>query len=352
MAGPTGVGKTSLVQQIAWMLGAGYEVIPVRPAWTDPTYLLGFYNPIQRCYQPTPFIHKLNEARKWEQANRLFFLCLDEMNLARIENYAADLLSRLEKSRYTNAFLDLYSPEEEHSLLTERKELAERVDVLKPEERRRLLLLHTRLDTFKARFLLPKNLVLCGTVNMDETTHPFSPKVLDRAFVVRFPSAQFGQIDSIRSIDERPTPAVWPLATPVLQELLNSQASEDFDKSLRGIWQEFLAWESAYLRPLGVQLGYRFPVTYKLFMHLGHKLLDANPRELASVFFQAKLLPRVSFNQQDKARGPDARKIDIFGQWRDDPSLDKYPKKDGFDLRQAFQDMIDRNAGRPVIQYW
>jgi hypothetical protein len=274
------------------------------------------------------------------------------MNLARIENYAADLLSRLEKSRYTNAFLDLYAPEEEHGLLTERKELAERVGTLKPEERQRLLILHTRLDTFKASFLLPKNLVLCGTVNVDETTYLFSPKVLDRAFVIRFPSTQFGEIDSIRGVDERPAPEVWPLATPILQELLNNQTSKGFDKSLREIWQEFLAWESAYLRPLGVQLGYRFPVAYKSFMHLGHELLNGHPRELASVFFQAKLLPRVGFNQQDKVIGRDARKIDIFGQWRDDPSLDKYPKKDGFDLRQALQDMIDRNAGRPVIQYW
>ena len=110
LSGPTGVGKTSLVNFFAAALGAGYGVVPVRPSWIDPTDLLGFFNPQEQRYQPTPFLDYLLEAKSFSEANRLYFLTMDEMNLSRIENYGADFLSRLEKARLgeSNVKLLLY----------------------------------------------------------------------------------------------------------------------------------------------------------------------------------------------------------------------------------------------------
>jgi hypothetical protein len=354
LAGPTGVGKTSLVQQVAWAFGAGYEVVPVRPAWTDPSDLLGFYNPMHRCYQPTTFVQKLVEARSWEELNRLFFLCLDEMNLARIENYAADFLSRLEKSRRERAVLNLYSPAEEASLFAERQQLADLGSQRTMEQAQRLQHLHTLLETFPACFPIPRNLILCGTVNVDETTYLFSPKVLDRSFVVRFPSAEFDDnFDTLGLVNmDRPSEAVWDFPISQLLDITSSSVSKGFTKSMQTIWTEFTEWQIAYLKPLGIQLGYRLPQAYNSFMRIGHRLLRGQPWQLASIFFQAKLLPRISFNKQDNAIGRPGRKIDVFKQWLDDSTLDKYPETLGYNLRQELQYIVERNAGRPVIQYW
>ena len=106
--GTVGVGKTSIIKHSANILGGQSNIIPVRPAWLDPSDLLGFYDPLQEIFRPAPFLSALNEARK--NKDRLHLVCLDELNLARIENYASDLLSQLEYSRQSNdEGLTLYS---------------------------------------------------------------------------------------------------------------------------------------------------------------------------------------------------------------------------------------------------
>lgn len=147
LAGTSGTGKTRLVKLFAEAIGAEYKLIPVRPDWSDGSDLFGHYDlngkfiegPICECYKLAS-----------EKPNKPVLLCLDEMNLARVEYYLSDFLSVIE-SREKNA---------DGKVIT--------IPIAQYENG------------------IPDNLYLIGTVNMDETTFPFSKKVLDRANTIEF----------------------------------------------------------------------------------------------------------------------------------------------------------------------
>ncbi len=141
-------------------------LVAVRPDWTDPRGLLGHYNPLTRRYVKTPFLECLlaaarecQEAEAEERPPRPFFIILDEMNLARVEHYFSDFLSCLESGEA----LHLHGEAEGDMLLAAGDGL--------PVPR---------------SLKVPPNVFFTGTVNVDETTFTFSPKVLDRAFVIEF----------------------------------------------------------------------------------------------------------------------------------------------------------------------
>lgn len=156
------------------------EIIPVRPDWTDHRGLLGFYNPLTEKYVTTPFLRLLlaaaDEAQRAAAEKRPphpFFVLLDEMNLARVEHYFSDLLSAMESvadgADENGGMLHLHDKE---SL---EKGDSEDEDAVVPR-----------------RLRIPPNLFIVGTVNVDESTYMFSPKVLDRAFTIEFNGVDLG----------------------------------------------------------------------------------------------------------------------------------------------------------------
>jgi MoxR-like ATPase len=160
LAGLSGTGKTSMAQGYAKayceVLGLShqgqYEQVAVWPDWTDPTALLGFVNPLANPprFQETRALRLLLNAST--SPDKPYFLCLDEMNLARVEHYFAPFLSAMEGN---DGRLSIHSSRDP-------------VDAIPPS------------------IAWPTNLFILGTVNMDETTFPFSDKVLDRAFTFEF----------------------------------------------------------------------------------------------------------------------------------------------------------------------
>lgn len=142
-----------------------HEVVAVRPDWTDGRGLLGFYNPLTRRYLTTPFLRLLLEAEQAARETPMapFFVVLDEMNLARVEQYFSDFLSALESG--------------EPIVLHDDPQLeAGEIDDDDDQE----------AFPVPRRLTIPANVFFTGTVNVDETTYMFSPKVLDRAFVIEF----------------------------------------------------------------------------------------------------------------------------------------------------------------------
>jgi hypothetical protein len=140
-----------------------YAVVAVRPDWTDNRGLLGYYNPILQEYVTTDFVRLILRAEAEERTAKAngrtpepFFVILDEMNLARVEQYFSDFLSAVESGEP----MDLHNDDD-----VETGEKSDDVPIPK-------------------RLRIPRNLFFTGTVNVDETTYMFSPKVLDRAFVM------------------------------------------------------------------------------------------------------------------------------------------------------------------------
>ncbi|SEM24217.1 AAA domain (dynein-related subfamily) [Paenibacillus sp. cl141a] len=181
LAGVSGTGKTKLVKLFAEAVGATkdngqFALIPVRPDWSDPSDLLG-YKDLSGVFRPGRLAEVLVEASRPENLHKPYFICLDEMNLARVEYYFSDILSVIETQEWKQDRIVTSALIHGESLL--------------PEDR----LLYGDLA-------IPDNVYLIGTVNMDETTHPFSKKVLDRANTIEFNYIDLKQYPEIESREE------------------------------------------------------------------------------------------------------------------------------------------------------
>ena len=204
LAGISGTGKSQKVQELAFKTcpkgelrengsttPGNYCLIEVKPNWHDSTELLGYYSALSGKYELTDFIRFTYKAIC--NPNVPFFLCLDEMNLAPVEQYFAEFLSVLETRKKTEEGI-LTQP-----LLSKDKfsncELVKTVPVKREGyvvdgEEYEETSLYSEIDEEIIRYLktnglgLPDNLFVIGTVNMDDTTHQFSRKVIDRAFTI------------------------------------------------------------------------------------------------------------------------------------------------------------------------
>lgn len=160
LTGLSGSGKTQLAKVFGDWLGA-VRVVAVRPDWTSPDMLLGFENGLsdlvdgRYAWNVPETLRFILQAR--DHPSQPHLLLLDEMNLAHVERYFADVLSGMESGEPIIPDL-VRGPDGNH-----------------------------RMRTKSADYVrLPENLFVVGTVNIDETTYMFSPKVLDRANTFEF----------------------------------------------------------------------------------------------------------------------------------------------------------------------
>jgi hypothetical protein len=170
LAGISGTGKSILARRFATACGFPAPLIAVRPDWSDPSELLG-YRDLEGAFVPGRLIPHLVAAAA--EPHRPYFVILDEMNLARVEHYFADLLSVMETRQLVG---DL--------VVTDALDLGLKSDTrIRCDKGLADALAHHQAT---GGLRLPSNLCVIGTVNMDESTHPFSKKVLDRAMTLEF----------------------------------------------------------------------------------------------------------------------------------------------------------------------
>ena len=203
LAGISGTGKSRIVRQLAracdtidanpWEVQKpqNFEMIQVRPDWHDGSELLGYESRIsgQSEYVVKNFVKFILKAWIYEDENVPFFLCLDEMNLAPVEQYFAEYLSVVESRRLDENGKIVCDP-----LIRLNKEYCVSIanaiyGASESDENDALHLsgvesLMSILEGLDYCIPLPKNLIVMGTVNMDETTFSFSRKVLDRAMTI------------------------------------------------------------------------------------------------------------------------------------------------------------------------
>jgi outer membrane murein-binding lipoprotein Lpp len=177
LAGISGTGKSELPRRYAEGMGLHFVILAVQPRWDSPQDLFGFYNYLEKRYKATELARAMVQFElynrtlwplptNWDhsRSDRVLLVLLDEMNLARVEYYFSEFLSRLETRRGIN---------QENKKERAKAEIAlEMGSLRKGEEPIRLFPGH--------------NILFTGTMNEDETTQALSDKVLDRACVMRF----------------------------------------------------------------------------------------------------------------------------------------------------------------------
>lgn len=211
LAGISGTGKSRIIKQIAFescpkidqlrsdkTSPGNYQLIEVKPNWHDSTEVLGYESAIANKYIVTPFVKFLVKAMCYPAVP--FFVCMDEMNLAPVEQYFAEFLSVLESRKLVNGTItseplikaDIFKKHENQL----KEDLKIKVDDIESTPNPNIGTKDEAEEYGKVKFedvygrlkaeglRIPSNLIVVGTVNMDETTHQFSRKVIDRAMTI------------------------------------------------------------------------------------------------------------------------------------------------------------------------
>ena len=200
LAGISGTGKSRIVRELAracWDEGTeeynaqkpkNFQMVQVKPNWHDSSDLIGYVSRVsgKAEYVAGDFLRFV--AKAWEDKDTPYFLCLDEMNLAPVEQYFAEYLSVVESRKSHEDGIVTTDPilekvdEEWYFNLTASLTTDENV----------------RKQFNKDGICIPQNLIVVGTVNMDETTFSFSRKVLDRAMTI-----EMNEVDLHGGLTER-----------------------------------------------------------------------------------------------------------------------------------------------------
>ena len=230
LAGISGTGKSRIVRELAFMscpkylqdkdgvTPGNYCMIEVKPNWHDSTELLGYYSNISKEYQFKKFVKFLVKAKMHPEVP--FFVCLDEMNLAPVEQYFAEILSILETRKHpkTDEGVDMktikteviveanyfksYIYKDADSNQYSKLDMTDKdwyetffsATTMTKEEKELIKKFQYSRTLQQEGLSLPDNVIIIGTVNMDETTHQFSRKVIDRAMTIEMNGGQLSDI--------------------------------------------------------------------------------------------------------------------------------------------------------------
>ena len=321
LAGISGTGKSRIVRKLAqasvteelhkkydpksvengfdrWQLHkpANFELIQVKPNWHNSLEVVGYKSNIGGPhYEFTPFVEFV--ARAWKHQDIPFFLCLDEMNLAPVEQYFAEFLSAIESRSIENGEYETDPIIKPFSEFDTRDDNGNVTDKLSD---RMIAKLVGKLDTqtksdFADRFrtkglTLPKNLLVLGTVNMDETTFSFSRKVLDRAMSIVMNDVEYDKFFTGETENDMAE------FDDAIKELLIDRPIRGLEAEDNGAEQveQYLTAINEVLNGTPFKLGYRAANEALLYVSAAHQFegsIDVNAA--LDEFTMMKILSRI-----------------------------------------------------------
>ena len=275
LSGISGTGKSQMPRRFAQLTGSRFDSVPVKPQWSDNSDLFGYVPSLN----PGLFVRgRFTEVVEAAQAtpSQLAVVLLDEMNLAAVEHYFSDFLSVME-TRHKEGGTIKTDP------------LPLELPAIVPGQPDSYAMLRT--------LGLPANVRVVGTANMDETTHLFSPKVLDRAFSIESVPPDLTQFPSSdpQAFDATTFTRLVPRLLDVNNAVSESEAyaiSPELLNEIGALLQE----ASDVLRPAGISFGYRTRRDVCLYMHFWQKFELANILSASAAMdlcFLQKILPKV-----------------------------------------------------------
>lgn len=284
LAGISGIGKTKIFENFVRNFKEDSHIfVPIRPDFRDSKSLLGFYNPLSEEYQTTKLLELIIKASN--DVKNPYFVLFDEMNLARVEYYFADFLSVLESKRdlkgFTTQYIQLHNSDKKN-ISTKSSSNKKNKNINIPKE-----------------INLPPNLYFVGSVNIDETTYMFSPKILDRAFTIEFKIDSFEKYANFLKEKKKVNiPISSDFSKELIEDFLNHESYTEIIKD-----NDFIDYANQYfldleyinsILPSNLQFGYRvFDEIILFILNSENSIFEfKNNQEAFDIAIKMKILPK------------------------------------------------------------
>ena len=408
LAGISGTGKSRIVREFAFKscpkylqdedgtTPGNYCMIEVKPNWHDSTELLGYYSNLSKEYQFKKFVKFLVKAKMYPDVP--FFVCLDEMNLAPVEQYFAEVLSILEtrkhprnpetkevdmktiktevivEAKYFQQLEMINGSKNITTGLPAKQKLTDRDIYMKlygiDEEKDINEEVGNKTELTTLGLTLPGNVLIIGTVNMDDTTHQFSRKVIDRAMTIEMNggnlSAMFGGSKNLEYLEDEAEQQKWQNAFTQryisADEVLNAHPQEA--ETIMEKLPERLNELNKALKGTPFEVSYR--VLNELTIMVG-VLLDDNEegKSIDDIINQAvdnillmKILPRIEGDADMFAIKKKDVQYDNRLKWLESiaPDIstdgDEEEKDSKQTAREKIHEMIERLDNQEFTRFW
>ncbi len=426
LAGISGTGKSRIVREFAFKscpeylqdksgtTPGNYCMIEVKPNWHDSTELLGYYSRLGKAsYQFTKFVKFLVKAKMYPDVP--FFVCLDEMNLAPVEQYFAEILSILETRKHpksektgevdmtmvkTEPIIDAQyfrelsemshtknaqTGEPFSSNLTDRDIYLKLFEINTKEAIEKEQIAEevgNRYELTTEGLTLPDNVVIIGTVNMDDTTHQFSRKVIDRAMTIEMNGGNLrNMFGGSRNLEYLPQEEQEKWEKAFTRRYVTA---DEVLEAHSDVTEELIEKLPARLEQINMALkGTPFEVSYRVLNELtimvgvmldeGKELNDAINQSVNNILLM-KILPRIEGDAEMfalskdyktkadvsydnrlewlKALAPDIQDTSENDASEDGETTSEGSKEHQQTAKEKIQEMIDRLNNQEFTRFW
>ena len=310
LAGVSGTGKSELPRLYSRFGGINFLSMPVEPNWDCQEAMLGYYNSIDNCFEPTDMLRLLAQSQRNVDDQQglndvMTMILLDEMNLANVELYFADFLSKLETRRGLK------------------------------ENDRSFPFIGVKIGSKMADFplRLGRNVLWTGTMNNDETTKTLSDKVLDRGIVINFPRPKTLIRSRKNSVLAEPAPLL------LKSNWSSWQNAVEFEDNLINGYKEKIEQINEQLGKAGRALGHRVWQSIENYMSLYPDVItaesDSSRKHAMDNAFEDQLVQKVM---------PKLRGLETRGTQKD--VLDAIKGIIPETLHEDFKNAVEQNYGQ------